>query len=375
MLPPKNSKPQPVIMLTWSFVAGGSETYALTVARNLDRQLFTPILCALDQGGALEEEIKRLQIPHYVMHRKPGIQLGLMWRLFRLFRRNKVRVVHTHHFNQLFYSFIGAKLCGARLIHTEHSIEAYKRPKLRMALRLMSYFCHRIVVIGDDGARVMREDVGIPPQKLQIILAGVDLDSFGQPREQARNELDIDTDVPVAAIVARLSSEKNHRNLLEAWKQVVTHIPQALLVMAGDGPEKESLVEEITRLGLNDNVRMLGVRRDVARILAASNLFVLSSDREGLPVSVLEAMAASRPVVATDVGDLSKVVKEGETGFLVPPKDSAAMAKALTTLLIEPEQAIRLGNTGREAVESFGIAPMVEAHQKLYTARVSGDKS
>ncbi len=371
MRPPKSSKPQPVIILTWSFVAGGAETYALTVARNLDRQQFSPIMCALDQGGALEEEIKRLGIPNHIMHRKPGIQLGLMWRLFRLFQRNRVRVVHTHHFNQLFYSFIGAKLCGARLIHTEHSIEAYKSPKLRKALKLMSSGCHKVTVIGNDGLRVLRDEVGISPDKLQIILAGVDLDAFGQPREAARRELDVPQNAPVAAIVARLSSEKNHRNLLAAWHQVVQQIPDAILLMAGDGPEKAALTEEIEHLGLQQNVRLLGVRRDVARILAASNLFVLSSDREGLPVSILEAMAASRAIVATAVGDIPAVVREGETGLLVPPKDPPAMAQALTTLLTDLDKTTAYGIAGRTAVESFGLRPMIEAHQKLYAGDAS----
>ncbi len=95
----KTRPPRRVMMVTWSLVAGGSETYALTLARHLDCKRFTPLLCALDQGGALEAEIRRLKIPHFVMHRRPGLQFGLMWRLFRLFRRQRIGVVHTHHFN------------------------------------------------------------------------------------------------------------------------------------------------------------------------------------------------------------------------------------------------------------------------------------
>lgn len=363
------------MMVTWSLVAGGSETYALTLAKNLDRKRFEPMLCAIDQGGALEADLERLGIPHFVMHRQPGLQFGLMLRMFRLFRRKRIRVVHTHHFNQLFYSLLGAKLCGARVIHTEHSVESYKRPRLRLALRLLSRACYRVIAIGDDGARVLSEDVGIPAHKLQIIRAGVDLVAFDGSRDEARRDLEIEANVPVAAIVARLSPEKNHQLLLEAWTQVVKSVPNALLLMAGDGTEVVVLREQIEKLGLQQNVRMMGVRRDVARVLAACDLFVLCSDREGLPVAVLEAMAAARPVVATAVGDLPIVVRDKETGLLVPRRDAGALAEALSALLTDPTRAATYGAAGKAAVATFGLKPMIDAHQELYGLADSGEAS
>lgn len=359
-------QPQPVIMVTWSLVAGGSENYALTLARNLDRKRFSPHLCALDQGGALEPEIQALGIPYFVMHRKPGIRLELMWQMFRLFRKHRIRVVHTHHFNQLLYCLPGARLCGARVIHTEHSIECYKRPKLRKALRFLAMGCHKVLAIGEDGERVLRDSVGIPAHKLGIIKAGIDLEAFGQDKNLARLEMDVPIEVPVAAIVARLSAEKNHRILLQAWRLVANAHPDAILLVAGAGPEQSALEQLIKSLGLIDNVRLLGVRRDVARILAGCDVFVISSDREGLPIAVLEAMAASRPVVATAVGDLPSVVRHGVSGLNVPPGEQGAMSAALLELLNDPERARAFGEAGREFVGRFGLAPMVEAHQKLY---------
>ena len=104
-----------VMQVTWSLVAGGAEIYALTIAKNLSPEHYITQLCALDQGGALEDEIKRLGIPYSVMNRRQGIDLRLIWRLYRLFARARPRIIQTHHFNQLFYSFIGARLAGARL--------------------------------------------------------------------------------------------------------------------------------------------------------------------------------------------------------------------------------------------------------------------
>jgi glycosyltransferase involved in cell wall biosynthesis len=359
-----------VMQVTWSLVAGGSERYAFTVAAGLDPRKFLCEMCALDKGGAMEDEIRRAGIRFEVMNRRQGIDWGLMWRLYKLFRKHRVDVIHTHHFNQLFYSLAGARLAGARIIHTEHSVECFKRRRLRAALRLMSLFCDRVVAIGEDGARVLREDVGIPQSKLEIIRAGINIEMFDQSRSEARRELGIAETSRVAIIVARLFPEKNHLLLLEAFKEVARRIPEAKLLIAGDGVEEETIRDEIARLGLEDNVSMLGVRGDVARLLAAADVFALSSDREGLPIAVLEAMAARRPVVATSVGDLPMVVRPGETGLLVPPKDAISLAEALIKVLSDPEQSREMGERAHRMVaERFSLQAMIKRHARLYSAR------
>jgi glycosyltransferase involved in cell wall biosynthesis len=358
---------QNVIHVTWSLVAGGAEMYALTIASHLDRQGFRSVMCVLDQGGALEPEIQRLGIPYIIMHRRPGIDLRLMWRMFRLFRKHQVDVVHTHHFNQLFYSVLGAKLVGARIIHTEHSTEVYKKRRLRIALRVLARFCHKVIAIGNDGYQVLHDQVGIASEKLQVLRAGVDVSRFKEPRASARRELELSDQDRVAVIVARLFPEKNHLLLLEAFAKVVERVSSARLLIAGEGTEDEAIVAAMKRLGLQHSVRMLGVRRDVPRLLAAADLFVLCSDREGLPIAVLEAMAAARPVVATAVGDLPTVVQDHRTGRLVAPKDPDALAEALVEVLSHPDYARLMGEFGREVVaRHYSVRTMISAHEALY---------
>jgi glycosyltransferase involved in cell wall biosynthesis len=361
--------PQKVMHVTWSLVAGGSEMYAFTIASNLDPALYSSAICAVDQGGALEAEVKREGIPYFVMNRRQGIELGLMWRLFKLFRKARARVIHTHHFNQLFYSALAAKLLGARVIHTEHSVECFKRKRLRVALRVLSVFCHRVIAIGDDGARVLLEDVGIPKSKLEIIRAGVDASAFCESRKEARAALGLDNSARVVAIVARLFPEKNHIMLLRAFAEVSAKVEGARLLIVGEGSEREAILKEIERLGLEDCVEVMGVRRDVARILAASDAFALSSDREGLPIAVLEAMAAARPVVATSVGDLPSVVRDGETGRVVPPRDPSAFAEALIDVLADGERAEEMGARGRRLVQDFGLRAMIDRYESLYSGK------
>jgi glycosyltransferase involved in cell wall biosynthesis len=356
-----------VMQITWSLVAGGSEVYALKLASNLDARRFESLMCAMDQGGKLECEIDRLGIPRFIMARKPGIDWRMMFKLRRLFRQNKVDVIHTHHFNQLFYSALAAKLSGVRIIHTEHDIAQYKEnPRLRKLLKICSMFCDRIVAVGVEVEAYLRDEIGITPQKLCVARAGVEV-TPADARVEMRRELGLSGEERVAAIVARLSPEKNHALLVSAFAEVVKKMPQAKLMIVGEGPEHAAIRQEIARLGLGDHVKMLGVRRDVPQILSACDAFVLSSNREGLPIAVLEAMAASKPVVATNVGDLNLLVKNDQTGQLVPPHDAMKLAEGLCKVLGDAAAAGQMGKAGRELVaREFSLDAMIKTHEAMY---------
>ena len=356
-----------VMQVTWSLVAGGAETYALTVASGLDGSRYRSVMCGIDQGGALEPEVRRRGVPYHIMHRRPGLDWRLMGRMFQLLLREKVDVIHTHHLNQLLYSAVAARLLGIRIVHTEHSVEMYKSRKLRWMLRVLSIFCRRVTAIGADGEQTLREKVGIPAQKLEIVRAAVDLRRFNVPRALAREALGLKPTDRVAVIVARLFPEKNHRFLLAAFAEAAERVPDAKLLIVGDGIEQKAIEEVIAKLNLGDRVAMLGVRRDIPQILAGADVFVLSSDREGLPIAVLEAMAAGLPVIATSVGDLPLVVKDGQTGVLVPRRDVGEMAEAMVRLLGDGEECARMGRGGRELVsETYSLDQMVRRHSELY---------
>ncbi|MGA3129044.1 MAG: glycosyltransferase, partial [Candidatus Korobacteraceae bacterium] len=237
--------------------------------------------------------------------------------------------------------------------------------RYRFALRVMSWFCDAIVVVGDDAARFMIEKVGISRRKLRVIPGGVDLSPCAISREEARRMLGIPLDGLVAVTVARLSPEKNHSMLLRAFARVQKKLDSRLLLV-GDGPERSAIETEIARLSLQRSVTLLGVRSDIPEILAASDVFLLSSTREALPLAVLEAMAAGLPVVATNVGDLPMIVKEGVTGLLVNPDDERAFANALFELLSDANRAKELGSRGRKLAEGFSVEAMVRAYESLY---------
>jgi glycosyltransferase involved in cell wall biosynthesis len=354
-----------VVQVTWSLSAGGSERYATSLATGLKRDGYQPLVAAFAGGGPFESVLRNEGIGVTVFEPEPGISVRKMWRLYQEFRSARPRVIHTHHFAPLLHSLPGAILSRAKLIHTEHGLSTYKASGYRLALRVMSWFCDAIVVVGDDAARFMSEEVGISRRKLRVIPGGVDLSPCTIPREEARRMLGLPLDELVAVIVARLSPEKNHSMLLRAFVRVQNKLKMRLLIV-GDGPARGSIEAEIASLGLQETATLLGVRTDIPQILAASDVFLLSSNREALPLAVLEGMAAGLPVVATNVGDLPMIVKEGETGMLVNPDDECEFANAIFELLIDTNKARELGLRGRKLAEGFSVTAMVGAYESLY---------
>jgi glycosyltransferase involved in cell wall biosynthesis len=354
-----------VVQVAWSLSAGGSERYATSLAMGLKRHGYRPVVLAFAVGGAFESALQSESIDFKVLQSGAGISVKQMWRLYQEFRKAGPRVIHTHHFAPLLHSLPGAILSGGRLIHTEHGLSAYKTSRYRFALRVMSWFCDAIVVVGDDAARFMSEKVGVSRRKLRVIPGGVDLSPCAVSRRVARSMLGLFPDELVAVTVARLSPEKNHSLLLRAFARVQKKLNSRLLLV-GDGPERSAIETEIARLSLQKSVTLLGVRSDIPEILAASDVFLLSSTREALPLAVLEAMAAGLPVVATNVGDLPMIVKEGVTGLLVNPDDERAFANALFELLSDANRAKELGSRGRKLAEGFSVEAMVRAYESLY---------
>jgi len=356
-----------VVQVPWSLLTGGSERYSVDLAESLDPQRYTTSVIAFSGGGKLEQELSDLAIPWSIAGRHSRGKMATMWGIYNLLRKTRPDVVHTHHFAPLFHSLLGAKLVGARLVHTEHKMDilatsSYKR----FALRVMSWFCSATVAVGDQGADFLRDAVGVNSRKIHVIPGGVRLGGTPITKNEARRTLGLKQDELIAVMVARLRPEKNHLLLLRAFHKVSQDLPTAKLLLVGDGTEHQAIEALIVQLGLTERVALLGARTDVACILAACDVFVLSSDSEALPISVMEAMASGLPVVATDVGDMKMLVHQGVTGWLVPAGDADAIAAALVELLRDTNKASEFGLRGRELAQEFSVAAMVRKYEALY---------
>ena len=218
----------------------------------------------------------------------------------------------------------------------------------------------RVVAVSDSARRHVLERAGLPTRMTTTIHNGIDLAPYrtggGQDAALLRSELGIDPEAPVLTTVAVLRQPKGIDDMLDALPAILRRHPEAVHVIAGDGPHRDALEAHAATAGLEGSVRFMGRVADVARVLGASNVFVLPSHTEALPTVVIEAMAAGLPVVATDVGGTAELLDPTSTGILVPPRDPTRLADAVTRLLDAPRQAEALGIAARRAAtERFGI--------------------
>jgi glycosyltransferase involved in cell wall biosynthesis len=290
-----------------------------------------------------------------------------------MFREFKPDVVHTHHFYELFYAWPGALLCGAQLVHTEHEFHSLSETKICRRLRVLSFFCRRVTAVNEETAIYLREVVKIPAHKVVMVANGIDLDCFSDV-EDKRDDLQLPADYPVIGIVARLESVKNHTMLIRAFRRVVDDIPDTRLLVVGDGSLRPDLIKLAGQLKLTEQIIFLGERRDIPELLATLDLFVLSSDREGLPVALLEAMATGLPIVATAAGGIPSVIDDGENGLLITPGDEEGLAAGIKKVLMDFQFGRQLGENAKSFVtEHFSLARVLKQYMRLYSKDTMSD--
>jgi glycosyltransferase involved in cell wall biosynthesis len=230
-------------------------------------------------------------------------------------------------------------------------------------------FLTRVIAVSRGAADFLVHGKGYPAHKVVVVPNGRDLTRFapGRDRDAVRAELGLPGHGPVVGVVGRLEAQKGHVHLLDAWPDVVAIHPGARLVLVGDGSLRESLAERARTAGVADSVLFTGFRADVPRVLDAIDVVALPSLHEGMPLTVIEAAAAGRPVVATAVDGTPEVVVDGQTGYLVPPADAPALSRALIALLGDRDALSRMGReAARWARERFDIATHVEATARVY---------
>jgi sugar transferase (PEP-CTERM/EpsH1 system associated) len=360
-----NSENIRIMQVIYCFEIGGSESVARDIALNMRKNCVHGV-GALEYDGPLRLVFEANNIPTFLINKIPGDRLIPMIRIWRAMKRFRPDVVHTHHLYELFYALPGALLTGAKIIHTEHEYYSLMSSRARFLLRQLSRFCRAVTGVNKETAAFLRNNIGIPAKKVHTVVNGMDLDRY-RTNKVSRTEIGLTDDDLVAGIVARLHPVKDHLSLLMAFRLVVDHQPKAKLMIIGNGPERGHLEQKSHQLGLDRNVHFLGTRFDVPDLLNCMDVFVLSSREEGLPLCILEAMAAGRPVVATEVGGIPSVVKSGETGFLVPPGDTQAMARVLLKMFNDPVSGTMMGINGRRLIEQqFDLKKSINKYFQLY---------
>ena len=361
-----------VVQVLLNLSKGGMEAMAVTLAQALNEERFRSVVIALDGGGEHEEVLREAGVEYRILGGRKLLDPRAHWGLARIFRQVRAQVVHTHHFSPLLHSLVAAKLARVpRLVHTEHSCQYLEdRGDYRRLLRWMSTQTDAFVVVGRALESFYREEIRVSPQRLRVIANGVDVERYRPATAVAsmRHALGLPPGVLIGS-AGRFFPVKDCGVLLRAMEHVHRCRPDAHLALIGDGPERPHLERLAAELGLSDTVRFLGWRTDLAKILPALDVFVLSSLSEGLPLVALEAMAAGIPVVTTPVGDLPDVVHEGRTGLFFPIGNAEALAKILTRLVEDAAWRRALGRAARASVaQRYSHRAMLDGYLRAYGA-------
>jgi glycosyltransferase involved in cell wall biosynthesis len=303
--------------------------------------------------------------------------LKALIKLYRLLRVERPHIVDTHTAKAGFLGRLAARLAGVPIVvHTYHGhiLQGYYGPVKGWLLRLMERALARwtdsIIAVSD---RVKRDLVAYgvaPAEKIAVVDLGFDLQPFldcAAHRGEFRRELGLNNGARLVGTVGRIFPIKNHRLFIDAASRVAAREPGAHFVIVGDGVLRPAMEARVRELGLADRVIFTGWRRDLPSIYADLDVLVVSSDNEGTPVSVIEAMASGRPVVGTRVGGLPDLITEGQNGYLVTPRDADGLAEAILRLLNDEETALRMGRVGREAArQRFTIDRLTSGMESLY---------
>ena len=358
---------------------GGAERLIADIAEGLDSQKFDVTVWCVARGGEIADELNekgiKVKILGIISYYNP---LNIL-KLARLLRKAKPDIVHTHGYFASVIGRIAAKIAGILILinHVHSTYWDYRKRHILME-KFLSIFTHKIICCSKAVEDFVRDYERIKPSKTVVIYNSVDEDNFSTFKNgsSAKAQLGVDSGVSLVGTVSSLAPHKGHKYLIQAAPMILDILPSTKFLIVGDGILREKLEEQVKNLNLISNVIFTGTRKNIPDLLSAMDIFVLPScSREGLGISIIEAMAAEKPVVATDIGGIPEVVKNGETGFLVLPRNSEALAQAIIELLRNPKKANTMGKKGRiRFQEKFTNKRMLSEVENLYVALLNQKK-
>lgn len=347
---------------------GGTEQQILEIVRRIDRDRFDPTVCCF-RHGAKAREIESLGVR--VIHEPKSLKAdpGLVVRLSRMMRRERFDIVQTYLWGANTWGRIAARMAGVpHVVASERNVDIWQERYKRVIGRWLARSTDRIIA-NSEAVKDYLVDQGVDGGKIVTIYNGVNFERFRTGCDPAirRAELGLPADAVLAGVVARVEPAKDHETLLRAVALVSSALPRLHLAVVGGGGELARLREAAIELGIGARVHFTGPRTDAAEWLQSVDFSVLSSVKEGLSNTVLESMAAGRAMIATDVGGNGEVIVDGETGFLVPPRDPRRFADALARLASSDRMMNEFGRAGHKRVHSmFSVGRMVGRTESLY---------
>lgn len=354
---------------------GGLERVVATLARTVAPERFVPQVVCLRYKGEFGEALESEGIPVRVLPRDEGKPDYFAFRhLARIIRDDAIDVLHTHNTDAFITGGLGRLVSRRRIthIHTDHARAFPDRLRYHVAEHVLGRLAHRVVGVSRHTTDNLARYEWIPRRKLVTIPNGIDPSPFEAPapRAELRARIGVSVDAPLVGLGGRISEEKGVDILIRAMVRVLEEVPEARLAVAGDGPDLPAMRELAVSLGIDQAVRFLGTRTDFVDLMPGLDVYALPSRREGLPMVILEAMAARLAIVAADVGGVGEALNHEETGVLVPPLKPTQLAQQLIRVLRNPELRRSLGGRAREVFDAeFGADVMTRRYEALYERR------
>ncbi len=353
----------------------GAEVLAAELARKMRDRLRFVFLC-LDEIGPLGEQLAGEGFEVIDLKRRPGVDWSVARRIRQAVKTHRIDLLHAHQYTPFFYAACSRGLRSRpRVIFTEHGRHwpDYRRPKRVIANRFLLRRHDRATAVGDFVRQALIDNEGICADRVQVIRNGIDPASFSGEsadpavRAQVRRDFGIGEDQPVVLQVARFHPVKDHQTAVRAFAHAAEIVPSARFLLVGDGDLRADAESSARELGVADQVVFAGVRQDIPRMMAAADVFMLSSVSEGISVTLLEAMAANLPIAATEVGGNPEVVLHGRTGLLSPRGDGQALGQNLAKLMSDAGLRRTMGKAGHtRLLEMFTQDRMHAAYEQLY---------
>ncbi len=366
-----------VLHLIPDLTMGGAQMLMVNLLGAIDHSRWTPRVVSMfgPHHNHLEKRLDDAGVEVRSLGKRLGPDPRMLWRLEREIRSFAPDVLHTHCY---VLGYLAPLLATWRTpsVHTCHTLAQHETGRLGRALYRLAFRTGTVpIAISTQVAQSMNQVFGI--QRMPVILNGIPVHRFATPQtppDAWRRREGFGEDDFLIAIVGRLSEEKNHPLLLDAFARVAHQMPRAQVVVVGDGAQRASIEALAETLSIRDRTHLLGQRDDIADVLHAADVLVLSSTFEGIPLTVQEAMATGTPVIATAVGGVPELVVHNQTGVLVPSEDSDALGRALLRMETEPAWRAELGvRACSEATARFDIVGATRAYERVYDAVKSGD--
>jgi len=352
----------------------GAEVLAAALSRKLRNQYRWLFFC-LDAVGPLGEQLRSQGFEVFNLNRRPGVDWSVARQMSKLCKRHHVDLLHAHQYTPFFYASMSRCMSSRpKLLFTEHGRHYPDLPSWKriIANKWLLRRSDHVTAVGNFVRDALVRNEGMPVSRIDVIHNGIDPQRFAmtnRPTHRAaiREELGLHDTQPMVLQVARFHPVKDHATSIQALAHVVQQLPDAVLVLAGGGEQRSAMELLAGQLGLVDRIKFVGVRTDVDRLMAAADIFTLSSLSEGISVTLLEAMAGGLAIAATNVGGNGEVVEHNVTGLLSPRRDAAALGENLLKLLRDASLRQRMGAAGKQRFfDRFTEQQMHEGYRDLY---------